>query len=89
MIFLFSKMSRTSNWNPSLMLGSITSPAVLKGSPNILKRGRFQAPGEVLSAMKTITGSLFRSTNSISATPGPMPLILPLKASDKRSCPAP
>src|SRR3990172_7044186 len=39
--------------------------------------------------MKTTIGSLGRSTNSISATPGPMPLTLQAKASARRSWPAP
>ncbi len=59
------------------------------GSANIRKSGMFQAPGAVLSAMKQRTGSEGRSTNSISAAPGPMPLTLPLKASTRRSWPAP
>ena len=42
-----------------------------------------------LSAMNTRTGSLPLSSNSISATPGPIPLTLPEKASASISCPAP
>ena len=36
-----------------------------------------------------MTGSLLRSSNSISATPGPSPRTVPANASLSRSCPAP
>ena len=85
----FRWMSRTSNLNPSWSLGSITSPAVQNGSAKIRKSGKFHAPGEVLSAMKIKTVSAFRSTNSISAHPGPRPFMFPEKASERISWPAP
>jgi len=54
-----------------------------------LVEGKFQAPGEVLSPRRQTMGSDGRSTNSISATPGPRPFTLPLKASTSKSWPAP
>ncbi len=86
---LSSITSRILKRNPPCIDGSMIKPAVQNGSANILKRGRFQPPADVLSAMKTTTGSLSLSTNSISATPGPMPLTFPENASFSRSCPAP
>src|SRR3990170_1498331 len=77
LITLFSLMSRTVKVKPSSMAGSQMSPAVLNGSANILYRGRFQAPVLVLFARNTTTGSLERSMNSSSATPGPRHLRLP------------
>jgi len=71
------------------MAGSMTSPAEQKGSANMRKMGRLNAPGSVLSIMKIATGSAGRSTNSISALPGPIPRMFPLKASARRSWPAP
>jgi len=41
-----------------------------------------------LSAMKKTMGSEPRSVNSISAAPGPIPRMFPLKASDRMSWPA-
>ncbi|OPX80647.1 MAG: hypothetical protein A4E50_01455 [Methanosaeta sp. PtaB.Bin087] len=87
--FLCSMMSQTSKTNPWWMLGSMTRPAVLKGSAKIRNIGRLKAPGSVLSIMKATTGSAALSVNSISATPGPIPLMLPQKASQRRSWPAP
>jgi hypothetical protein len=62
---------------------------VLKGSVNMRNKGRFQAPAEVLSAMKMMIGSEGRSMKDISATPGPIPRTFPEKASAMRSWPAP
>ncbi len=67
----------------------MTRPIVVKGSANIFTRGMFQAPAEVLSAMKIKMGSEALSLISISATPGPIPFTFPEKASLSRSCPAP
>ena len=83
--FLCSITSNISNLYPLCNEGSITSPAVLKGSANILKIGKLNAPGSVLSQQKTTTGSLGLSLNSISATPGPIPLIFPENVSERRS----
>ena len=88
-IFRCSFRSCTSKVKPSCSASAMTSPAVLKGSANILKKGRLNAPAEVLSPMNTITGSEGRSSSSISAAPGPAPRMLPEKASVRRSCPAP
>ncbi len=55
---------------------------------NILDMGSEYAAGPHLSAMKTSMGSVGRSSNSISAAPGPWPLTFPEKASESRSWPA-
>ena len=86
---LCSSMSQISKRKPACMDGSITRPAEQKGSANIRKMGRLNAPGSVLSIMKMATGSAGRSTNSISALPGPIPRTFPLNASARRSWPAP
>ena len=83
--FLCSITSNTSNLNPSCKDGSITRPAVLNGSANILNTGKLNAPGSVLSQQNTKTGSDGLSSNSISATPGPIPLMFPEKVSDNKS----
>ena len=85
----FSFTSCTSNWKPVWSGSAMTRPAVLKGSANILKNGRLNEPAEVLSPMKTITGSEGRSSSSSSAEPGPAPRMLPENASTRMSWPAP
>ncbi len=67
----------------------MTRPVVVKGSRKILDSGSEYADGSVLSAMKNIMGSVFLSSNSISAEPGPAPRMFPEKASASMSCPAP
>ncbi len=51
-------------------IGGNHQPMVLNGSANILYKGMFHEPDDVLSAMKITTGSEVRSFSSISATPG-------------------
>jgi len=82
---LLSRISHISNLKPDVAFGSITNPIVLNGSANILYIGKLKAPGSVLSIINAITGSAFLSSNSSSATPGPIPLTFPLNASAKRS----
>ncbi len=86
--FLWSTTSTTSMSYPRWALGSMTRPVVVNGSMNILATGSEYAAGPHLSAMNTSIGSVGRSSNSISAAPGPWPLTLPEKASESRSWPA-
>ncbi len=82
-------MSHISNLKPLCMVGSITNPAVLNGSANILKIGRLKAPGSVLSIINAIRGSPVRSVNSSSVAPGPIPRMFPENESFNISWPAP
>ena len=69
--------------------GDRINPGVFMTSANARYRGKLNAPGSVLSAAKNRKGSPGRSSNSISATAGPIPFTFPENDSLNKSWPAP